>query len=1069
MIQTITPSLLQGINYISKKGFKSKKKSKLRKEGFTNQSITEMVDQGFNPLEITNVQNNINNKYQSIDELYDDYDHTNEQLVDNENKVLSQIRNAMDRKTTKNSYLNQNIQMNGDINNSGYVTNQGIFKKYRNIELIWAKGHNGVPTGVADVTTTNEAPIDPGAELYINNNPSLLVGQPMNLGQSVGHEGQNVYVNEMISDTSNSYNGCGLSYPQQPVRNNMTKGYSDYTGSNTGASSAKSGHSSNEAFDNNITTYWESLSGYDPNTGYSLSPFFNIEIFNNDPNLKWDWNGFSSVNTINGEYLIYAYSTPQILYSYNINLTGRIKSQAIPVNAPTSWWVIGKDLSRPPYYRYGVLDRQENQQPTNISQNLYPIKNIQNQAYNNFYLIIDKIYIDPNDAESYRNSASVTELTFYTSQLLDSSRYDNFINSGLGNVTVEQCKQYSIDNGYKFYSMRNKLEDDTAQCFVSNDARSYGNGETYLEVIPIMKFNMYTLAYDRIVLYSGLILGYYKESGKNYIGLTTVIGDIMLFISCFITQGYPFVDVTNNQLYNISAYYGTNCMQGGDKNVINAVKEQILSQINTDKQLLESQNINTNDNYFDIPLADALNIAKKSYYSINVNNDDLTDTAVGCPKNFTLNYTCGLQPKTVSYDMGEGQVAVMDCTEEVKACKVYLIMQDDGNLCMYKGDEPTDEVQSSLWCSWTNGKQGVPNPDWKKENGKNGRSYLLVGESLNRGEWIGNSNGTMRLLLDFDGLLVLQISNIKNLCTKNNVNINFGSGLVNAIYSIIPGIKSFLGKMAYVDADSVAHEYTPDQLQGQNTYAVYSGYDSVGNDFAVYNVNNLSECEQECSKTDQCRAFVYTSNTCYLKNENAYPKSARQFNSSTTLGVRNIEPINQTMNRLPTNNVDTLFYGNYEKGDTMTEDILNQNNINVNSQQLGELSGLNTQLNDLGSQITEKQGELFKENTIANNAMNGASNTLNNSMDQYNKMLHAAQTDSTGNNPFINFQSNTNKITNNFMREGFTNIGANDINGMLNDSDLIVLQQNYAYILWSLIAVGVVIIVVFYIKKYKVK
>ena len=41
----------------------------------------------------------------------------------------------------------------------------------------------------------------------------------------------------------------------------------------------------------------------------------------------------------------------------------------------------------------------------------------------------------------------------------------------------------------------------------------------------------------------------------------------------------------------------------------------------------------------------------------------------------------------------------------------------------------------------------------------------------------------------------------------------------------------------------------------------------------------------------------------------------------------------------------------------------------------------------------------------------------------------------------------------------------NDINGMLSDTDLIVLQANYKYIMWSILAVGLLTITINVIKK----
>ena len=45
------------------------------------------------------------------------------------------------------------------------------------------------------------------------------------------------------------------------------------------------------------------------------------------------------------------------------------------------------------------------------------------------------------------------------------------------------------------------------------------------------------------------------------------------------------------------------------------------------------------------------------------------------------------------------------------------------------------------------------------------------------------------------------------------------------------------------------------------------------------------------------------------------------------------------------------------------------------------------------------------------------------------------------------------------------NLNMYDINGILNDSDLRVLQENYRYIFWSILAVGLLTATVITLKK----
>ena len=49
--------------------------------------------------------------------------------------------------------------------------------------------------------------------------------------------------------------------------------------------------------------------------------------------------------------------------------------------------------------------------------------------------------------------------------------------------------------------------------------------------------------------------------------------------------------------------------------------------------------------------------------------------------------------------------------------------------------------------------------------------------------------------------------------------------------------------------------------------------------------------------------------------------------------------------------------------------------------------------------------------------------------------------------------------------EGLQNMSQNDINGLLKDSDLLVLQENYGYIFWSILAVGLLTVTVNVMKR----
>ena len=78
-------------------------------------------------------------------------------------------------------------------------------------------------------------------------------------------------------------------------------------------------------------------------------------------------------------------------------------------------------------------------------------------------------------------------------------------------------------------------------------------------------------------------------------------------------------------------------------------------------------------------------------------------------------------------------------------------------------------------------------------------------------------------------------------------------------------------------------------------------------------------------------------------------------------------------------------------------------------------------------------------------------------------MLHPNTSETHGISGFQNLNSNSN------YKEGMANhnqhLNINDIDHMLNDSDIRILQANYSYILWSVLAVGILSITVNTIKK----
>ena len=273
---------------------------------------------------------------------------------------------------------------------------------------------------------------------------------------------------------------------------------------------------------------------------------------------------------------------------------------------------------------------------------------------------------------------------------------------------------------------------------------------------------------------------------------------------------------------------------------------------------------------------------------------------------------------------------------------------------------------------------------------------------------------------------------------------NFGSSMINALYRInkINGSTNFnssqIGSMGYIDENSNLYAYPDSNLQLSSNYTMYTNYDSPGNDIQNASISGttIDNCESTCTINQDCYGFTYdlSNNICYPKTSSIYPNSARQPSNSMNLYVRNKSiskpPLGVTSN---IKNVDSLTYNTFTNSGQQTGSAYGL--ANVSSTQKQELEQIQSTLKSLAQQIVDLNGT-FNENDLL---VNTQTTTNMQSVDQY--------------------LSELNKIKSNIKNfdDNYTNI--------LNDSDIVVLQENYNYMFWSILAVGTVLIAMNIAKK----
>ena len=219
-------------------------------------------------------------------------------------------------------------------------------------------------------------------------------------------------------------------------------------------------------------------------------------------------------------------------------------------------------------------------------------------------------------------------------------------------------------------------------------------------------------------------------------------------------------------------------------------------------------------------------------YNIGQNNSD-QDPAVGCLKDFTSTYQCGNIDETKTINIpGEarGKPAIFDCS---KACKGFrLTLGDNGNLTL------TDIENKQLWTSNTS-KIGLVLERFNAKNGKYGRNYLLSGETLNLGEFIGSPSGNCYLIMEKtpEGNSLQLNYSVLN-CTDNQ----FGNDeMTNGLFSLAKSAyNELIGTTNKVKPEMNKLDKTMDKLmKEENTINTSHTRDSVNDYMGVRNAKPI--------------------------------------------------------------------------------------------------------------------------------------------------------------------------------------------------------------------------------------
>jgi hypothetical protein len=757
------------------------------------------------------------------------------------------------------------------------------------------------------------------------------------------------------------------------------------------------------AFDQNPNTYWHSFDnsthGYNGTSGDYIGSSSVTYV---------PAGGTSNSALVKGEFLHAQspHNQNSLLQSYNIS--PRRESNFWECRNANSWILLGRLMTgnNDTGYWY-IVDTQSNQSFSSVDAILTFSVN-STIAYNEYCLVVTKV--GNNSVSSNRITLQIGEWDLYGTMQGSSSSQSHPMDV-LGNGTTtsyDQCSKMALQGGYKYFGVGNG----TGECYASNDYDGIiANGDA-------------TLTYDSLPLWSSKTAT--GQSNNCYVSGT---GQLTIALNGAIISNTNDV-VTDCQSWGTitvtSATYGGNC---------HAPIGNVTGQVGQQPGVVQPVACNWVDSC-----------------SIPISNQTFGDPAVGCGKSFDIEYTCGGKPFTRNLGYAEGQTMIIDCKDHEKEnCQFFLVLQDDGNMCIYKGTDPTDN-KGGVWCTMTNTQQKDPNPDFVASKGKNGRNYLKLGEGLSTNEWIGSTNGSMMLIMQSDGNVVLYTFIKKEGCTTDADNKTTGKSSNIALYQFDEGVFSGnMGKIAYIDKDSTLHEYPDSMLSKTNNYYSIENVDTSGNDFGGMPLtnSNVADCTTACNNSNDCAGFVFDRrvNNCWLKNSNMYPRGALQNMQDVDTHVRIPSANNPKSCSSDIHNIDSVRYENYIKGDQMTPDFQCGEKLMSDSTK-STLQTFKDQLSSLANQITGNTNNLYDANITTTQQMTDQKKISRKDIMEYAKVQKQ-----------INFLEDTGET------EGMANLA--DAEAMVKDTSLWVSMENSEFILWTFIALGLISVTIYLAGKKK--
>tara|TARA_B110000008_G_scaffold261123_1_gene282267 strand:+ start:21 stop:833 length:813 start_codon:yes stop_codon:yes gene_type:complete len=263
----------------------------------------------------------------------------------------------------------------------------------------------------------------------------------------------------------------------------------------------------------------------------------------------------------------------------------------------------------------------------------------------------------------------------------------------------------------------------------------------------------------------------------------------------------------------------------------------------------------------------------------------------------------------------------------------------------------------------------------------------------------------------------------------------------NAVYSQKLPENADLRKVGYINENGVISEYPKSMIKRGNTYTMIAGQDSPGNDVGGKSDTDVEACKKICNNDENCAGFAFnkSSKKCWTKNSKMYPENKALIpNNDVDLYVRNPSLDNNAScsNKIVGINTDQ-FKSFKNTGKEMSMDSLC--GLAGETKTLKEnVKDERTKIMSLSEKIVNKMESLTKDKSQMDNLQPDVQNKLLKSINNYKRAVKNIKGGEKRNET---------------------------IDGQVDNSDLLLINRNFNYVMWSIVAIIAVIVTIKVVRK----